>query len=191
MINYKAASKDDLLKEYKRLSDIVGDTPVGTKKEFLHLPQILHSNEVPQAIASGSMESKNWLLVLTNYRVIFLHKGMLFGLKQVDINLDNIVSVGGKTGMILGDILIGTSGQNYAISNVSKKTVIPFTNLINEARDKKKNISSEQQTTNSEQLSNSSTSDLISQLEKLASLKEKGILSEEEFLQQKNKLLNS
>ncbi|EMC8779819.1 PH domain-containing protein [Providencia rettgeri] len=191
MINYKTASKDDLLKEYKRLSDVVGDTPVGTKKEFLHLPQILHSNEIPQAIASGSMENKNWLLVLTNYRVIFLNKGMLFGLKQMDINLDNIVSVGGKTGMLLGDILIGTSGQNYTISNVSKKTVVPFTNLVNEARDKKKSINAEPQPTNSENLSNTSTDDLIAQLEKLASLKEKGVLSEEEFLQQKNKLLNS
>lgn len=80
------------------------------------------------------MDGNTWLITLTNQRVVFLDKGMLFGVKQVDVNLPNIVSVGGKTGLLLGEITISTSGQNYTIKNVAKTSVIPFTNLVNEAR---------------------------------------------------------
>ncbi len=86
------------------------------------------------AIASGMMDGNTWLITLTNKRVIFLDKGMIFGVKQVDINLNNIVSVGGKTGLMFGEIMISTSGQNYTIKNVMKGSVIPFTNLVNETR---------------------------------------------------------
>ncbi|WP_240725954.1 PH domain-containing protein [Escherichia sp. E4208] len=61
------------------------------------------------------MDGNTWLITLTNQRVIFLDKGMIFGVKQVDISLRNIVSVGGKTGLIFGEIMISTSGQNYTI----------------------------------------------------------------------------
>ncbi|EMN5657728.1 PH domain-containing protein [Providencia rettgeri] len=192
MINYKNASKDELAKEFKRLAKEIGDTPLGVKKEFYHLPQILSDGESPISIVSGMMDGNTWLITLTNKRVIFLDKGMVFGLKQVDVNLDDIVSVGGKTGMLMGDIIVSTSGQNYKISNVVKATVIPFTNLVNKAKEDKKNHTSNKTNYNQETKQAISTDDdFISKLERLATLKEKGILSEEEFLQQKNKLLNS
>ena len=109
MIDYKTASKDQLKEEMKRLAATVSDVPFGTKKEFFHLPEVLSSGEQPLAIASGMMDGNTWLITLTNKRVIFLDKGMLFGVKQVDINLSNIVSVGGKTGLLLGKVRISRS----------------------------------------------------------------------------------
>ena len=182
MLDYKKATTQQLKEEYKRLSSVVSDTPFATKKEFYHLPSILNDGEQPLAIASGAMDGNTWLITLTNQRVIFLDKGMLFGVKQVDVNLRNIVSVGGKTGLLLGEIIISTSGQNYTIKNVMKGAVIPFTNLINATRNKK-----EDESKNS---SPSNDSDIISQIERIAALKEKGILSEEEFQQQKQRILN-
>ncbi|RRO10893.1 PH domain-containing protein [Pectobacterium aquaticum] len=187
MLNYKTATKDQLKDEFKRLAELVSDNSFGTKKEFFHLPQILATDETPLAVASGSMDGNTWLITLTNQRVIFLDKGILYGLKQIDVSLKDIVSVGGKTGMLLGDITISTSGQNYTIKNVPKTVVIPFTNLVNNARD----ASSTSKSNNSETNSSTAPNDLISQIERLAALKEKGILSEDEFQQQKSKLLNA
>lgn len=183
MLDYKKATQQQLKEEYKRLSEIVSNVSFGTKKEFFHLPNILNENEQPLAIASGMMDGNTWLITLTNQRVIFLDKGMLFGVKQVDISLKDIVSVGGKTGMILGSITISTSGQNYTIKDVAKQSVIPFTNLVNSTRN---NLS-----TQAEKITSTNDKDIVAQLERLASLKEKGILTEEEFLQQKQRILNT
>lgn len=184
MIDYKTASKDQLKHEFTRLAKVVSDSTFGTKKEFFHLPNILNSGEQPLAVASGAMDGNTWLITLTNQRVIFLDKGMVFGVKQVDVNLKNIVSVGGKTGLLLGEIMISTSGQTYTIKNVMKASVIPFTNLINATRN------AQNETSQPAEQSKPQADDLISQMERLAALKEKGILSDEEFQQQKQRILN-
>ncbi|EMB4326273.1 PH domain-containing protein [Pluralibacter gergoviae] len=187
MIDYKTASKEQLKAEMKRLSSVVSDTPFGTKKEFFHLPEILNTDEQPIAIASGMMDNNTWLITLTNKRVIFLDKGMIFGVKQVDVNLDNIVSVGGKTGLIFGEIMISTSGQNYTIKNVMKSCVIPFTNLINETRNRPA------QATNIDSHSpkaSLSFDEQMAKIERLADMKEEGMLTDEEFQQQKQRILN-
>ncbi|EOJ8601608.1 PH domain-containing protein [Cronobacter sakazakii] len=187
MFDYKSASKDQLKAEMKRLAAVVSDAPFGTKKEFFHLPEILNSGEQPLAIASGMMDGNTWLITLTNKRVIFLDKGMFFGVKQVDINLNSIVSVGGKTGLLLGEIMISTSGQNYTIKNVMKGSVIPFTNLVNETRETLNTPAQPQQAPNK---ATQTFDEQMSKIERLAEMKEEGILSEEEFQQQKQRILN-
>lgn len=181
-MDYTRATTNQLKDEFTRLAKVVGDVPFGTKKEFFHLPKILNQGEQPLAVASGMMNSNTWLITLTNQRVIFLDKGMIFGVKQVDVRLSDISSVGGKTGLLLGEITIGTAGQNYTIKNVVKGTVIPFTNLINETRNSRSQKAENQDGVPS--------NDLVTQIERLAALKEKGVLSEEEFQQQKQRILN-
>lgn len=183
MLDYKTATENQLEAEFLRLSRLVNDTPYATKKEFFHLPRILAVGEQPLAVASGTMEGGTWLIVLTERRVILLDKGMFWGLKQVDVNINDIVSVGGNTGIMFGEILIGTAGQNYTIRNVFKSVVTPFTNLVNETRDKKKAESTST-------ASPASDNDTVSQLERLAALRDKGVLNEEEFIVQKAKILN-
>lgn len=187
MINYATASESELKKEFQRLAKLSGDDSFGTKKEFLHLPKILNAGETPLAVASGFMDGNTWLITLTNQRVIFLDKGMLFGVKQVDVNLNNIVSVGGKTGLLLGEILISTSGQNYKVKNVVKSAVIPFTNLVNETRN-----NSSQSVKRTEQPNGTSQAfdDAMTKIERLAKMRDEGILTEEEFQHQKNRVLN-
>ncbi|EOC1425206.1 PH domain-containing protein [Cronobacter dublinensis] len=182
MLDYTKATDQQLKEEFKRLSKIVSDVPFGTKKEFFHLPKILNQDETPLAVASGMMDGNTWLITLTNKRVIFLDKGMLFGVKQIDVNLKDIASVGGKTGLLLGEIMIGTTGQNYTIKNVQKTSVIPFTNLINETR----NANNKK----TESITRTHDDDVVSKIERLAALKDRGVLSEEEFQQQKQKILN-
>jgi len=184
MIDYKTATKAELLAEFERLKKISHDDGFFTKKEFLHFPQIAMPNETPIAISSGEMGGKTWLVILTNHRVIFLDKGMLFGLKQVALDLSHISSVGGETKLLLGQITIAADGHIYTIKNVSKKAVVPFTNMVKQAIEALKK--SKEQSINSQQSVNN---DLFEQLERLASLKDKGIITEEEFQVQKAKIL--
>ncbi|MFP5658296.1 SHOCT domain-containing protein, partial [Salmonella sp. 741265109_PST] len=111
----------------------------------------------------------------------------IFGVKQVDINLNNIVSVGGKTGLMFGEIMISTSGQNYTIKNVMKGSVIPFTNLVNETRNTLNTPAHSQQEPTK---ATNSFDEQMSKIERLAEMKEEGILTEEEFQQQKQRILN-
>jgi hypothetical protein len=112
---------------------------------------------------------------------------MLYGVKQVDINLNNIVSVGGKTGLLLGEIMIATSGQNYTIKNVMKGSVIPFTNLVNEIRN---NQNQSQKPEQQQSKTSLSFDEQMAKIERLADMKENGILTDEEFQVQKQRILN-
>ncbi len=152
---------------------------LGTKKEIKYLPEILRQNEAIKGLTSGFMNGNTWLIVCTNYRVIFLDKGMLYGLKQVETPLEKINSIEQKTGLMLGTITIWDGSSKMSISNVIKNTVRPFTEALNTQID---NATKSQGSSNDGE-------DTASQLLKLADLKEKGILTEEEFQSQKKKIL--
>ena len=130
--DFKNASKEELDLEYKRIAKEVGDDRFFTKKELRYLPEILMEREQIVAFSSGIMDGKTWLITLTDKRVVFLDKGMLYGLKQTSIPISKISSVSGETGMMFGKITISTGSDEKCISKVWKKTVRPFTNRLNE-----------------------------------------------------------
>ena len=183
--NYKNASKQKLAIQYKKIADKIGDDQFFTKKELNYLPEILSNGEEIIAFTSGLMDGNTWLITLTDKRIIFLDKGMLYGLKQIIINLDKINSVSGKTGILFGEIFIEDSAKERHIDNVLKRTVKPFTNLVMEAienhRIKLHSPQNTQQKVTEE--------DPYERLEKLSGLKDKGIISKEEFNAAKQKLL--
>ncbi|MCY9809086.1 PH domain-containing protein [Aeromonas caviae] len=185
--DFKNASAAERKAECKRIAAEVGDDMFFTKKELNHLPEILLDGEQVISFTSGLMDGNTWLITLTDKRVIFLDKGILFGLKQAIIDLDKVNAVSGETGLLLGSISIQDGATTRTIKNVQKKTVVNFTNKIRDAIEARKNHGATQPHSSK----SSDSNDLISQLERLASLKDKGILSQDEFEQQKAKLLNA
>ncbi len=154
----------------------------GTKKEIKSLPDVLSDNEQIKYLTSGWMDGNTWLITCTNKRVIFLDKGLLYGMKQLEIPLEKINSITQKTGLMFGEIHIWDGASKKQIRNVAKTTVKPFADAVNQAIEDIK--------TQSVAPAPQQNVDIAGQLEKLAGLKEKGILSEEEFQAQKQKLLN-
>ncbi len=148
----------------------------GTKKEIRYLPQILQDSEEIKGLTSGLLNGNTWLIVCTTKRIIFLDKGMLWGLKQIETPLDKINSVECSTGIMFGEVAIWDGSSRVLIKNVYKKSVKPFVNAINTEIDKLRR-------------SNDSKVDTADQISKLAELKKQGILTEEEFQSQKRKLL--
>lgn len=180
--DYKNATPEALKAEYNRIAAEIGDDQFFTKKELKYLPEVLAGGEQVLAFTSGLMDGNTWLITLTDRRVIFLDKGMLYGLKQSSIELDKINAVSGKTGIMFGEILIQDGGNERKISNVWKKTVTAFTNKVRDAMHAKKQPAVQVP---------SSEDDMISKLERLGALRDKGVLTPEEFAEQKAKILSS
>ena len=182
--DFKNASVADRKKEYDRIAKEIGDDQFFTKKELNHLPAVLADGEQVLAFTSGLMDGNTWLVSLTDRRIIFLDKGMIYGLKQTAIDLDKVNSISGQTGIIFGKIVIEDGASSRVIDNVWKKTVVAFTNKVRDAIETRKHAS------RSASSSQTAGNDVVTQLEKLASLLERGIINQEEFSQQKAKILS-
>jgi hypothetical protein len=153
----------------------------GTKKEVKELPNIIQDNEVITYATSGFLNNNTWLIVSTNKRVIFLDKGMIFGLKQIEIPLEKINSIGHKKGLILGDIEIWDGASRMKIKNVQKDTLVPFVNAVNKARE---DLRKPQEAKVFHQQVSSADEIL-----KFKSLLEQGVITQEEFNKKKKELL--
>ena len=151
------------------------------RKEINELPQILAESETIDNIAQGTYNNGQGILVSTNRRLVFVDKGLLYGLKVEDFPLDKITTIQYETGLLLGEIKIHTSGNIAKIDNVEKATARAFAEFI-------RNKLSQPKETTAPIINNQP--DVYDQLEKLAKLKEQGILTQEEFDTQKKKLLN-
>lgn len=180
-LNFKNASETDRKAEFTRLAKEAGDDRAFVKKELNYLPEVLMDNEEVITFASGFMDGNSWLVTLTDKRIIFLDKGMFFGLKQTIIDLDKVNAVSCITGMILGSVMIQDGALIHKIENVANKTVTFFTNKVRDAIEVRKTPN----------VTQSPVIDVVSQLERLSVLKEKGILTQDEFNQQKTKILEN
>jgi hypothetical protein len=149
------------------------------RKEINELPQILAPTEHIDNIIQGTYNNGQGILVSTNRRLLFVDKGLVYGLKVEDFPLDKISSIQYETGLLLGKVKVHTSGNIATIDNVEKASARKFAEFVRDKLSQPK----ESQTQVAPQ------TDILGQLEKLAKLKENGILSEEEFAEQKKKLL--
>ena len=185
--DFKNASKKELKQKYNEIARKIGDDQFFTKKELHYLPEILQNGEQVLAFTSGLMEGNTWLITLTDRRIIFLDKGMLWGLEQTVIDLDKINSVSGKTGIFFGDIYIQDGASERKIENVWKKTV-KNCHQYSTRSDRGKKISISAAFTY-RQLQKKRV--FMINWQKLSQLQEKNIISEEEFTLEKEKLLGS
>lgn len=173
---------EELKAKFDAIAREMGDDRFFTKKELEHLPEILETGEEVLAFASGLLDGNTWLIALTDRRVLFLDKGMLYGLKQISIDLDRVNSVQGSTGLLLGKIIITDGAQSYKIESVPKKTVGPFTNKVRDTISRRKAAGASPM---------DQPSDRIGQIERLVALKDAGVLTEEEFAAEKERILGS
>lgn len=127
----------------------------------------------------GSKSKLNGALVLTPKRVVFYYKKMLGGYQTEDYPLDRISSINFNSGVIAHSIKIHASGNDLKMGWMPKD---------GSAEDFVKNVKSLMGTKVEPQLT-SQPIDVADQIKKLAELKDRGILTDDEFAAQKQKLL--
>jgi len=133
LLDFTTASREQLEKVWRAIEKEMGDDRFFTMKELDALPGVLDVKEQVLAFSSGLHEGNTWLIVLTDQRVIFLDKGMLYGLRQSSIELERVNNVESSKGLMLGTISIGSNAETYRITNVWKSTVDPFVRKLREA----------------------------------------------------------
>jgi len=177
-------SKDQL----KTQLDALGDFHrFFTAPELRYLPDILSDGEKVRAITSGLYEGKTWLVVITNRRMIFLDKGFLYGLRQLDMPLSQISTVSHKSGMFFGELQVSTSAGTKSIGSIPKKDILKLTSII--AGILHGDDHHEHEDDGVVSIKEPFSVDLASQLERLSDLHTKGVLDDEEFRQSKSILL--
>jgi hypothetical protein len=169
-----------------------------TGREIKHLPKIMIEGEQVRALTSGYHGKRTVLAVCTNRRIIFLDKGMFFGLRQWQIALDRVQSIDGDYLIFFGTIRVWDGAAPIKMDMVWARTIDPFIKAVREAIDEFKRTSFHEiaRPINYENLGGLSPSlpsqqplDVATQLEKLIQLKEAGHLTEDEFMRQRAKLL--
>lgn len=174
----KSVKLDEVKAQIKQL-DLDNVSTFFGRKEINELPHILAVSEIVDNIVQGTYKNGNGILVSTNRRLIFIDKGLIYGLKVEDFPLDKISSIQYETGLVLGKIKIHTSGNIATIDNIEKSSARRFAEFVSNKLSQPKET----------QIQNNSQPDIYDRLEKLAKLKEKEIITEEEFVEQKKKLL--
>ncbi len=84
------------------------------------------ADEKVENIIQGFYNNGNGILVATNKRLIFVDKGLLFGLKVEDFPYDKITTIQYETGILFGKLTIFTSSNKAVIEQVVKSKVRVF-----------------------------------------------------------------
>ncbi len=156
-----------------------------TGKELNVLAEILKPDEYLHTLTKGQYNNGVGLLCTTSMRILFIDKG-LFSLKVEEFPLKSVSSISFESGLIFGTVKIFASGNNGEIKNAPKgdaKMFVDITRKVLDERDSPK----DKAPTISEAAA--PVADIYEQIEKLAGLKEKGIITEAEFQAKKTQML--
>jgi len=99
-------------------------------REIKELPDILWEDEKIENIVRGLYVEKYGLLVATDKRLIFIDKGLIYGLRVEDFPYDKISSIQYTTGILYGDLTIFASGNKAVIKKVSKDQLRNFATTL-------------------------------------------------------------
>lgn len=151
---------------------------VGVSGSLSLFEKQLQENEDPLIIVQGNFDDKSGILAATSKRVMVISK-FLFSSTSKDIPYTKITSVVLDNGLIQSTIKVEYSGGKIEVKSVDKTAAKLMVELINSKANEKIN----QDTTPP------SKDDAFDKLKKLGMLRDSGVLTEQEFIEQKIKLL--
>ncbi len=170
-----------------------GFKPSMTKAEIKELPYILHPDEHLLGLLEGMLNKINGniinghgIAILTDKRIIFYRKTFIGTVTKEEIPIPKVSSVSFRRGVFYGAIAITTS-NNEAIVDHCEKTITE--NFVSIVQNLISGLSEHKTNNNNSQDKSVNRLGDLDLLEKLFDLKQKGIITEEEFLLQKSKLL--
>lgn len=150
----------------------------GTKKEVKALPELLDINEIVVYATSGFVDKGTVLIVVTDKRLVFINRGMIYGTDFKEIPFDHINAVSYSKGIMLAKISITNGADTTLINNVAKETAPAFVDKL------KKAISESHQAVSVSSLDNS-----VNNLRNLKQLLDDEIITQEDFDAKKRQIL--
>lgn len=177
-------STNDRMKQIRQQFSEAGVSDLfGTKKEVKALPDLLNDTEVVLYATSGFVDKGTVLIVVTNERLVFINRGLIYGTDFKEIPFKHINAVSYSKGLVLAKISV-TNGANVTIiDKVSKATAPIFVQklkyAISQKEDKQTNVV----------VDSSSNDGSVNNLINLKGLLDQGIITQEEFDAKKKQIL--
>jgi len=172
----------------KEFCDKIGFIPENTKQEIKELPSLLFDDEKLLGLIEGTLENINgknvggWgLVIATDKRVIFFRKSIIGTITKEETPVSKITSASYRKGLMLSKISITTSNNDSVVDWCNNSAAEDFINILLNLIHNYNNTPTQLST---------NPNDPLSRLEKLFELKQKGILTEDEYIEQKRKILN-
>ncbi len=152
------------------------------RKELRHLGNLLHYSEHVHELGQGQYQGKQGLVVLTDERVFFLEKS-LGGETLEQFDLDVITSMTVSKKMTGETLQIFTAGHTADIKSMGHGQADALDRAFRTVRQ------SHHQTAAAQVPPTPAATDPIMQIERLAALRDRGLLSNEEFEAKKAELI--
>jgi hypothetical protein len=151
------------------------------RKEVRHLHHLLHGTERVIILGQGRYERKQGLIVLTNERLFFFEKSLLGQETVEEFSLKSITSLETGKKMTGERLVVHASGNRNEIEGM-------FHGQADEITRQFRKLKAEQEAPATPAAA-APADDPLAQLDKLASLRDRGIISAEEFDQKKAELM--
>jgi hypothetical protein len=154
---------------------------VGGGREIKKLVEHLWEGERVERMTTGYYGNGNGLIVLTDRRLLFIQDGMLSH-KTEDFPLDKLSSVQWSSGIALGSITVFSAGNKAVIQKMNKVDGKAMVDLV------RGRMNDGAQAPAAAPVA-TPASDPFADIERLAELRDKGIITEDEFTAKKQALL--
>ncbi len=168
----------------KKLSEVKRGQFILSSGSLSLVEKQLKPDETPLIVVQGWFDDKGGVLAATDQRVIFAGK-LLFTSIIKDVPYSKLSSVLYESGLVHSKVKLEFSGGKMEVKQIEKKYGKELVDIVKAQLDKKEE-------TPSTSVGNSASmvaDGLYEKLNKLAELKERGILTDEEFVAEKKKLL--
>jgi hypothetical protein len=152
------------------------------RKEVRHLHHLLRGTEHVLVLGQGQYEKKQGLVVLTDQRLFFFEKSVLGQETVEEFSLKSISSMETGKKMTGERLVVHVSGNRSEIKGMLHGQADEISREFHKLQSEHAQQAAPVATT-------VAADDPLAQLERLATLREKGILSEEEFEQKKTELM--
>ncbi len=159
----------------------------GRKRDVKKLPEYLHGGETVLAMTGGITGGKAGLLVATDRRALFVAEGVINHSFE-DFPYDRINTVTSTRGMVFGSILINTAGAARVVEQVAKGEAEKVAAIL---RERVEAVTRERYTQPavSPPPTAAPAHGIAGELRDLATLRDEGVLTDEEFAAEKARLL--
>ncbi|OYW14035.1 MAG: hypothetical protein B7X02_00890, partial [Rhodospirillales bacterium 12-54-5] len=164
---------------------------------------VLMEGERVHALTSGFLNKHTWLCVCTNRRLLFLDRGMFWGLRQIQMNLDRVQAIDSRFTIFFGSFRVWDGASAFEINLVPKSSLTAFVRTVQTAMDFYKRQMVHDIVDRAGTVKPTATPALptpsagthdtswVTELEKLSHMREAGHLSEAEYAAAKAKILAS
>lgn len=154
----------------------------GTKKEVKALPELLDEDEIVLYATSGFVDKGTVLVVITDKRLVFVNRGLIYGTDFKEISFDHVNAVSYSKGIALAKVSI-TNGANVTLIEQVSKNNAPI--LVQ----KLKYAIEQQETASTHVTVDNSGDNSVNNLRNLKQLLDDGVITQEDFDAKKKQIL--